>query len=244
LHFRTKTAPVPETLLKKRKTLQQVREDQEKRRRSLKKSVATKRKVIFKKAERYVAEYRRQERALINARRVAKKGGNLFQEPEAKLAFVIRIRGTQGLSPKPRKILQLLRLRQINNGTFIKLTRATKQMLTLIEPYITYGYPTVKTVRELIYKRGYGRVQKQRIPLTNNLVIEQNLGRKGIICIEDLIHEIFTVGPNFKFANRFLWAFKLSPPVGGFKHILTHVNEGGDFGNRETYINDLVQRMN
>jgi large subunit ribosomal protein L7e len=244
LCFRTKTAPVPETLLKKRRTLEQIKLAQEKRRRTLKKKVATTRKVIFKKAERYVAEYRRQERALINARRVAKKGGNLFLEPEAKLAFVIRIRGTQGLHPKPKKILQLLRLRQINNGTFVKLTRATKQMLTLIEPYITYGYPTLKTIRELIYKRGYGRVHKQRIPLTNNLVIEQNLSRRGMICIEDVIHEIFTVGPNFKYANRFLWAFKLSPPVGGFNHILTHINEGGDFGNREGYINALVQRMN
>lgn len=26
----------------------------------------------------------------------------------------------------------------------------------------------------------------------------QVLGDKGIICVEDLVHEIFTVGPNFK----------------------------------------------
>lgn len=38
----------------------------------------------------------------------------------------------------------------------------------------------------------------------------QNLGKYGIICIEDLVHEIFTVGPNFKAVNNFLWPFKLS----------------------------------
>jgi large subunit ribosomal protein L7e len=43
------------------------------------------------------------------------------------------------IAPKPRKILQLLRLLQINNGVFVKVTKATEQMLRLIEPYITYG---------------------------------------------------------------------------------------------------------
>lgn len=39
-----------------------------------------------------------------------------------------------------RKILQLLRLRQINNGVFIKLNKATINMLRLVEPYIAWGY--------------------------------------------------------------------------------------------------------
>ena len=44
------------------------------------------------------------------------------------------------IAPKPRKILQLLRLLQINNGVFVKATKATQQMLRLVEPYIAYGY--------------------------------------------------------------------------------------------------------
>ena len=44
------------------------------------------------------------------------------------------------IAPKPRKILQLLRLLQINNGVFVKATKATQQMLRLIEPYVTYGW--------------------------------------------------------------------------------------------------------
>lgn len=58
-----------------------------------------------------------------------------------------------------------------------------------------------KTVRDLIYKRGYGKVNKQRIALTDNQIIEEHLGKFGIICMEDLIHEIVTVGPNFKQAR-------------------------------------------
>jgi large subunit ribosomal protein L7e len=53
-------------------------------------------------------------------------------------------------------------------------------------------------VRELIYKRGYGKVDKQRIPLSNNSVIEESLGKYDILSVEDLVHEIYTAGPNFK----------------------------------------------
>jgi large subunit ribosomal protein L7e len=118
-------------------------------------------------------------------------------------------------------------------------------MLTIINPYIAYGYPNLKTVRELIYKRGYGKVNKQRIALSDNQIIEENLGKYGIVCMEDLIHEIYTVGPNFKQASNFLWPFKLSNPTGGFRtRKFRHFVEGGDTGNREEYINALVRQMN
>lgn len=58
--------------------------------------------------------------------------------------------------------------------------------------------PNIKSVRELLYKRGYGKVNKQRIPLTNNAIIEESLGKYDILSIEDLVHEIATAGPNFK----------------------------------------------
>ena len=61
-----------------------------------------------------------------------------------------------------------------------------------------YSEPNLKSVRELIYKRGYGKVNKQRIPLSNNAVIEETLGKYDILSVEDLVHEIFTAGPNFK----------------------------------------------
>lgn len=118
-------------------------------------------------------------------------------------------------------------------------------MLTIVEPYIAYGYPNLKSVRELIYKRGYGKINKQRIALTDNAIVEGSLGKYGIICVEDLIHEVFTVGPNFKQASNFLWPFKLGNPTGGFRtRKFKHFVEGGDLGNREEKINALVAQMN
>jgi len=177
-------------------------------------------------------------------KRLAKKTGNFYVPAEAKLAFVIRIRGINQVSPKVKKALQLLRLRQINNGVFVRLNKASINMLRLVEPYISWGYPNLKSVRDLIYKRGHGKVAHQRIPLTENSIIENALGKRNIICIEDLIHEIYTVGENFKQANNFLWPFKLSCPTGGMRKKTIHFVEGGDHGNREDFINNLIKQMN
>jgi len=52
-----------------------------------------KRKQIFKRAEEYVKEYRTKERDEIRLMRQAKNRGNYYIPGEARLAFVIRIRG-------------------------------------------------------------------------------------------------------------------------------------------------------
>ncbi|RRT69189.1 hypothetical protein B296_00013190 [Ensete ventricosum] len=74
--------------------------------------------------------------------------------------------------------------------------------------------------------------------------LPRGLGKYGIICIEDLVHEIMIVGPHFKQANNFLWPFKLKAPPGGLKKKRNHYVKGGDAGNREVYINELIRRMN
>ncbi len=139
------------------------------------------------------AEYKATEKALVDAKRAARAKGDFFVEPQAKLAFVVRIRGINGVSPKIRKILQLL--------------------------------------------------EQQRVALTDNQLIERALGAHGIVCVEDLIHEIVTVGPHFKEANNFLWPFKLSSARGGMEKKLQNFVTGGQSGNREKHINELVSRM-
>jgi len=235
---------VPESTLKKRKTVEAAAVKAAAQKVADKKKRKATRRTIFKRAESYVKEYRTKERSLVRSRRQSQNAGNFFAEAESKVAFVIRIRGINAISPTPKKVLQLLRLRQIFNGTFVKLNHATLTMLRLVEPYITYGPPNLKTVTELVYKRGFGKVNKQRIPLTDNSIVEKALGKYGLICVEDVIHEIYTCGPNFKQANNFLWPFQLSSPLGGFTKKGKHFTESGDFGNREEAINALVRRMN
>ncbi|KAI6689763.1 hypothetical protein NL676_026591 [Syzygium grande] len=237
-------AVVPESVLKKRKRNEEWALAKKQEVEATKKKNAENRKLIYVRAKQYSKEYAEQEKELICLKREAKLKGGFYVDPEAKLLFIIRIRGINAMHPKTRKILQLLRLRQIFNGVFLKVNKATVNMLHRVEPYVTFGYPNLKSVRELIYKRGFGKLNKQRIALTENSVIEQALGKYGIICMEDLIHEIMTVGPHFREANNFLWPFKLKAPLGGMKKKRNHYVEGGDAGNRENYINELIRRMN
>ena len=233
----------PESLKQKVAGDEKVAELRQKAQEKREKAKAAKRELMFKRAEQYCAEYKQAERDLVHQRRVARLNGDFFREPEARLALVVRIRGVNQTSPRTRRILRLLRLRQIFNATFVRLNKATMTMLRLVSPYIAFGYPNLKTVREMIYKRGAGKVDGKRIPLVSNDIIEMALGRFGIICMEDLIHEIYTVGPHFKLANKFLWPFKLNSPVGGLRKKGVSFIEGGDYGNRENHINKLVRRM-
>jgi len=236
--------PAPESFLKKRKRITNLAAKRDIR--VLKQSKARKatRKVIFKKAEAYVKEYRDTERNAIRLKRQAKNAGNFLIPAEPKVVFVIRIRGIMRTHPKTTKILQLLRLRQLHNGVFVRMNKAALVMLRLVEPYVTYGEPNLKSVSELLYKRGFAKVDRQRIPITDNAIIAKNLGKYGVICMEDVIHEIITCGKHFREVNNFLWPFKLSSPLGGYTDKGTHYTEGGDAGNRETDINAIIRRMN
>ncbi|CDJ27460.1 60S ribosomal protein L7, putative [Eimeria mitis] len=198
---------------------------------------------------KYVKEYRLQREELIKNKREARANGGFYRAPEAKVVFCIRIKGINKLAPKPKMILRLFRLRQLHNGVFIRVNKATMEMLQAVQPFVTYGYPSLSTVRKLIYKRGYAKVgepgSKQRVRLQENSIIEKHLGKYGIHGIEDLVHEIYTCGPAFKQANAFLWTFKLNSPRKGFKCKRHGFCEprAGDWGNRQELINELVNRM-
>jgi len=236
---------VPESLTKKIARNAVLLKDKTAAIQKLKAANRVKRTEGLKRASKYEKEYRKDKDTLVRMRRQAKATGNFFVEPEAKMMMVIRITGINKMAPKPRKILKLLRLDQLHKAVFIKCTKPVLNMLKCIMPYIVCGYPNLKTIKQLVLKKGFGRVNKQRIPLNSNDVISESLGKQGIHTIDDLIHEIYTVGPNFKEANSFLWAFKLSSPNGGWvlkKHGFQEP-KGGDWGNREELINELVRRM-
>merc|ERR1712188_303160 len=181
--------PVPESVLKKRKTQEKIAADKAAAAADAKAARKDKRIAAYKSAEKYVKEYRAIAKQRVRMHRQAKAAGNHFVDAEAKLIFVVRIRGLADMHPKTRKIMNLMRLNQMNIGVFMKVSKAATEML----------------------KRGDGKINKQRIPLNDNAVVEKGLGKYGIMCMEDLVHEIFTVGPHFREAKNFLWPFKLRP---------------------------------
>merc|ERR1712183_863421 len=86
---------VPEGLAKKRSRFAKQAAKRQEAKAVAKKASLSKQREVISKARAYAAEYAAEAKAL-----------------------VIRIRGINQLSPKPKKTLQLLRLRQIGNAVF------------------------------------------------------------------------------------------------------------------------------
>ena len=135
-----KVPPKPEGLRKKEerdekinKTLQQLRETK-------RANAKTRRAELLKRTQQNEAAYVKATQDEVQARRSAKLSGQIHVPAQPKLAFVIRIRGVNKLDPRTVRILRLLRLRQLHNGAFLKINKATTNLPKRVEPYITFGY--------------------------------------------------------------------------------------------------------
>merc|ERR1739838_1300394 len=98
-----KLPAVPETILKRRKRQSENRAARTAQLAKDRLDRIAKRVDIFKRAEKYVKEYRDQERDDLRLKREARKAGNYHVHAEPKLAFVMRIRGSNQVAPKVKK---------------------------------------------------------------------------------------------------------------------------------------------
>lgn len=113
------------------------------------------------------------------------------------LLLVVRIKESRNTSPQAQKILNELGLKEINNCAFLMSTVENLKKLLLISDYVGYGIPSKKVLDDVIRKRGFLKTAThKRIPISNNVLIEELLGTHGIICIEDLIDALWNCKKN------------------------------------------------
>eukprot|EP00658_Telonema_sp_P-2_P018401 TRINITY_DN17222_c0_g1_i3.p1 TRINITY_DN17222_c0_g1~~TRINITY_DN17222_c0_g1_i3.p1 ORF type:complete len:246 (+),score=76.28 TRINITY_DN17222_c0_g1_i3:106-843(+) len=202
----------------------------------------------YKTAEAFIKDHRSKTKAVTRRRRNSKIPTDDYMRDayNDQLMFVVRVRGMNALEPKAKRALKKLRLLDMNNGVFMKADKASAELLRSVDPYVSFGYPSASMVEELIFKRGFGCVDKRRVALNDNKLVEQALGEKtGMICVEDIVHQIAHVGDHFQEAAQFLWPFKLN----SVKNKPT--NEDPDkrrktvkvFGNQKEKINEIIQAM-
>ncbi len=94
-----------------------------------------------------------------------------------------------------------------------------------LDSYVAYGYISNKSCVELVHRRAYTVAEGVRKPLSDNVTVEKALGDKDILCLNDLSHEIYSIGPNFEEALKILCPFKLACPVGHYEKKILHVND-------------------
>ncbi|EMG48819.1 RLP7 Ribosome biogenesis protein RLP7 [Candida maltosa Xu316] len=227
----------PEILLRKRKNADRKRlEKQEQIRENqiLKKSAKKRKATKFVRAETLISNHKSNELERKRIKNLTKKQKKLQEEESTdsdyKLLFVIRIPNhTKGLKipTKAYQILQVLKLTATNTGVFIKANKETLSLLTLIAPYVLVGTPSLNSIRKLFQKRArIMTIEKNEeteedeekvIKLDNNQLVEDKFGDElGLLCIEDLIIEIFNKSENFLKITGWLLPFKLNAPVNGW----------------------------
>lgn len=124
-----------------------------------------------------------------------------------------------------------------------------------------WGNPTKQIVDELIRKRGYMKgSDTKRIPISDNVVVEELLADKGIICIEDIIDAIWRCKSNedgFNAVKQVLWPIQLAPlkettdkafikhdATGrDIKRKTTRVHKGGYLGMMGQNVNAFVSQL-
>ncbi|XP_024103553.1 ribosomal protein uL30-like isoform X3 [Pongo pygmaeus] len=217
---------VPENLLKKRKAYQALKATQAKQALLAKKEQRKGKGLRFKRLESFLHDSWRQKRDMVRLRRLEMKPHALELPDKHSLAFVVRIERIDGVSLLVQRTIARLRLKKIFSGVFVKVTPQNLKMLRIVEPYVTWGFPNLKSVRELILKRGQAKVKNKTIPLTDNTVIEEHLGK------------------HFQEISWFLRPFHLSVARHATKNRVGFLKEMGTPGYRGERINQLIRQLN
>lgn len=168
----------------------------------------------FRRAESFVMNYIKAERTANRIKHTVRRSNildtNDSEKVNQKLLLVMRHAGKKIFDETTNKIMKTLNLNLRHNAVFLENSKENQILLKVIEPFVVYGYPNIATIRELVFKKGFARINGKKTAIQSNTMIEENLGEKGIICLEDIIHEIFTVGSNFQAVNEFLCEFLVS----------------------------------
>jgi len=233
---------VPTALLRKRRQLNKERVANAIEKKIQDKKRIGKKKGNFKRAEYFVNE---SFKTVMNEKRMGRLKYKVVKIPETvNILFIMRIANIAGPMPqKVRKILQNLRLMEMSNAVLVQNTENTVEKIKIVEPYITWGYPSLRSIHDLIFKYGYGEVDGVKSALSSNVIIENKFAKEGLLCLDDVVKEIFGAGQHFELLTKFMYPFKLTPPKGGFRRVAEHFSKNGAWGNRAEKANTLIRKM-
>ena len=236
---------VQETLLKKRRTLEELAHW---RSVNLKQQVTRKRVVRgedikIKRPEQFVQEFRTKEGSQNKMKRRKREidRRSHLDIPKSDIrqtvGVAVRIHEGRHSSPEIKDELRKLGLSKKYDAIFIRLDEAGIRKLKPFDAYVAYGYVSYKMTDELIHRRAYTDFGGPKRPLADNIAVEKALGDKGILCLNDLTNEIYNIGVHFEAALSVFKTFKLSSPVGHYEKKVLHVHDaveekGGFLGNK------------
>ena len=126
-------------------------------------------------------------------------------------------------------LLQGIFLTQGSNPGLLHCRRILNCLSHQRNPYVTWGFPNLKSVRELNLEHRQAKVKNKSVPLTDRM-IEQHWGKFGVICLEGFIHKIAFPGKNYQVISGFLCLFQLSVAHCSTKNRVSFLKEVGSPG--------------
>lgn len=150
--------------------------------------------------------------------------------------LVIRIRGIINVSNREKDTLRMLRIERNNYATIIDDRPDYKGMLQKAKDWITWGEPSIETVKEILIKRGKAPGNKK--------LTEEYINELGFESFHDLAEKLVNCELSINHIEGIKPFFRLHPPKKGFKKSVKRpFKSKGELGYRGTSINDLVKRM-
>jgi len=224
---------VEETLLKKRRTLDDL---QHRRAITVERQVKRKRvvrgeNVRIKRPEQFVREFRIKEgskQKMERRKRQAAARSNVNVPKSAlkkTVGLVVRIHAGRHTDSGIKKELAAMGLVKKYDAKFLKLDEEAIAGLKALDAYVAYGYVSLKSVKELLHNRAYYKNKNVRMPLTDNLTVERVLGQHNILCLDDMVHEVFHVKEHFAEVTQLLCSFQLAAPIGNFEKKMLEYHE-------------------
>lgn len=161
----------------------------------------------------------------------------------ASLVFCVRIRNNIAVPKQVLHALRRMHLTNVHEGVFVRYSDANRKLLHLVEPWVIYGPPSSKSVQDLIERRGHARIDGERVPLSDNTVIEKALGEHDMLCVEDLVHALTHPGDEFESVVKFLWPFRLADSKTHFERNTLHLKDGKDYGDIGEQIEEYIRKV-
>ncbi len=155
---------------------------------------------------------------------------------ERQCILAIRIRGGVNATMRVEDTLKMLRLSRNMASTLLDDRPEYKGMLQHAKDYVTWGEPTVETVRLLLEKRG-----KQ---VGDHPISEDTLKESGYDSLDALASALCSGDAEFHKLEGIKPFFRLHPPKKGFKRTVKRpYRSRGELGYRGEAINELAKRM-
>eukprot|EP00392_Amoebophrya_sp_AT5.2_P008566 g8594.t1 len=140
--------------------------------------------------------------------------------------------------------LERLGLGEKNALRFVPYDEVLIRELKLVQPFVYWGYPTFKTVNDLLHKKALFQTKNgEKVLLTNNALVEEHLGDCGVLCVEDMVNTIYKNEGTFSAVTNRLSAIRLGDYTKRFAEGFQPEFKKHHFGFLDRKVNDIIEEV-